>query len=141
MFRLPDPRRWNGAAADNPLLRLTLASAAGDREAHAELLAGLRERMAKGEDREISDALRSSPSAAVYRHLWELICMRADHPHADDGTLCARPFAIPLVLVAGAKRRVTLSGTVPDVGAVAALLERHGALGPVRNFALSDAMS
>jgi len=139
--QLPDPRRWHKPESKNLLLRLTLESAAGDQDAHAELLNALRACMAQDNDDQIAETLRSSPSHAVYRHFWETVCAAADFLTLDDEAVMARPFAIPIVLVAHAKRQVIIPGTIPDIGAVTALLEAHRAVGPTRNFGLSNAMS
>ncbi len=136
--RLPDPRHWNGAA-DHPLLRLVQASRSGDHAARTRLLDELHALIRNG-DAEIFAALRLVPSQVVYRHLWELTCAAIDFPRADAGPLVARLFAIPLVLVAGAKRNIVVPGIVPDTGEIGALLEAHGAVGVTRNFGLSKSL-
>ncbi|HSN40351.1 MAG TPA: hypothetical protein VLT92_09165 [Burkholderiales bacterium] len=136
--RLPDPRHWNGAA-DHPLLRLVQASRSGDHAARTRLLDELHALIRNG-DAEIFAALRLVPSQAVYRHLWELTCAAIDLPRADAGPLVARLFAIPLVLVAGAKQNIVVPGIVPDTGEIGALLEAHGAVGVTRNFGLSKSL-
>ncbi len=57
-----------------------------------------------------------------------------------DSTIVARIFALPLVIVTGSSRPATLPGVVPDIAAVTALFEQHGALGPTRNFGLGNAL-
>ena len=139
--QLPDPRFWNGQAGGNALLQLTLASTAGDPACRAQLLDELHVCIEQGRDDDIFGALRLAPSAAVYRQLWELVCAAVDRPQAGAEPVVARLFAIPLVLVAGAKSKVTLAGIVPDIGEITALLETHGAVGATRNFGLSNALS
>ena len=138
---LPDPRRWNGQPDDDPLLRLAHASLAGDRVAQTRLVEMLHECIEQGRDAEIAGALQLAPGPAIYRHLWELACAAADQPQAGDEPVVARLFAIPVVLVAGAKRKVTIPGIVPDIGEITALLETQGAVGATRNFGLSNALS
>ena len=141
MVSLPDPRFWNEDPGGNPLLRLAQASLAGDRGARTRLAEALHECIEQGRDAEIAGALRLAPGPAVYRHLWELACAAVDQPQSGDEPVVARLFAIPLVLIAGAKRKVTIPGIVPDIGEIAALLETRGAVGATRNFGLSNALS
>lgn len=141
MSQLLDPRLWRETTGDNPLLRLALSSQAGDRNARAELLNHLHACIKRGGDETISGALRSSPSHAVYHHLWECVCAAVDSPRGGAEPIIARWFAIPLVLVAGARERLTIPGIVPDIEAVTALLERHGAVGATRNFGLSNVLN
>src|SRR5690606_4949698 len=49
-------------------------------------------------------------------------------------------FALPVVLVASAPTEVTLAGVLPDLRPLHALFEHTGALGPTRNFGLSNAL-
>ena len=49
-------------------------------------------------------------------------------------------FAIPLLIVTGGKGDLTVSGVLPDIGGVQRVLEQNGALGPTRNFGLSNAL-
>jgi hypothetical protein len=55
-------------------------------------------------------------------------------------TVIARLFALPLVIVAGAKKSAEVPEALPDVAAVSALLEQHGVLGTGRNFGLGNAL-
>ena len=52
-----------------------------------------------------------------------------------------RFFAIPLVIVAGARGRSTVPGVLPEVHVLRGLLEQHGAVGVTRNFGLGNALS
>jgi len=58
----------------------------------------------------------------------------------EPGAVVARAFAIPLVIVAAATARTDIPGELPDVVALKEVLERRQALGPTRNFGLSNAM-
>lgn len=134
---LPDPRHYYEGPSDNPLLKLAIAGETG--------LAGLRDemlaRIRRGDDCEILEALRCAPSETIYRRLWELVCTSSDAAHGGDEKIIARLFAIPLVLVAGAKTRLVVPGVVPDSDAVCALLQKHGAFGVMRNIGLGNSLS
>lgn len=134
--RLPDPRRYHGGPTDNPLLRFAQEGAAGQTRLRDEICARIRQ----GDDGEILQALHCAPSCAVYRNLWEMVCAASDAALCGDERIIARLFAIPLVLVAGAKRRVVVPGVVPDIDAVSALLQKHGAFGAMRNLGLGNAL-
>lgn len=127
--------------SSDPLLHLALASQSGDPAARTRLSDELQACIRQGGDDAISAALRLSPSVVAYRHLWEQVCAAADRPQSDAGSVVARLFAIPVVLVAGAKSRITLPGIVPDIGEISALLETHGAVGATRNFGLNNTLS
>ena len=119
---------------------MATASQAGDPSAQAVLEDTLSECILRGADAEIRAALLDAPSHAVYRHLWESVCATAE-PAADaGGTLRTRLFALSLILVTGATRPVIISAIVPDIAALTALLEQHGAIGATRNFGLSNAL-
>lgn len=139
MTSLPDPRRWLAHGEDIPLLQLALASEAGDASAQQQLLDELRQCIEQRRDEEILGALRAAPDPAVYAHLWQRICTAADPQQDDGGTIVARLFAIPVVLVAGAKNRAVVPGVIPGIAEITALLDKHGALGATRNFGLSNA--
>lgn len=133
----PDPRRYYEGPSDNPLLMLATAGEAGLGRLRDEMLARIR----RSDDGEILEALRCAPSGAIYRRLWEMVCATSDAAHSGDGQIVARLFAIPLVLVAGAKTRLVVPGVVPDIDAVCALLQKHGAFGVMRNIGLGNALS
>ena len=137
--QLPDPRRWPARGADIPLLRLALASEAGDPAAQQRLLLELQHCVEQGRDEDILGALRAAPTPVAYANLWQRICAAADPQQDDGGAIVARLFAIPVVLVAGAKSRTVVSGVIPDIAEITALLEQHGAIGATRNFGLSNA--
>jgi len=71
----------------------------------------------------------------------EPVLARAAEPRAaEPGAIVARAFAIPLVIIAAATARAEIPGELPDVAALQVVLERRHALGPTRNFGLSNAM-
>jgi hypothetical protein len=136
-FLLPDPRRYHEGPTDNPLLKFAHAGEAGLAALREEILA----RIQDGDDREIQEALRCASSNATYCRMWELLCATSDAALIGAEQVIARVFAIPLVLVAGAKSRVVVPGVLPDINAVYTLLQKHGAFGEVRNIGLGNALS
>ncbi len=127
---LPDPRRFG--AGDHPFNRL----------AEDELRSEVREALIGARDEDVTAALRAAPTRAAYAKLWRTVCDVAHHAGSDQDktAVVARIFALPLVIVTGSRRPATLPGVIPDVAAVAALFEQHGALGRTRNFGFSNAL-
>ena len=135
--QIPDPRRYTvdaaaGAAADE------LARFADTAVLHRQLETWL----SRGDDTEIAAALRAAPSAAAYARLWRAVCDVAHQAGGVAGEVAgvARVFALPLVIITGSPRPASVPGVVPDIAAVTALFEQHGALGPTRNFGLGNAL-
>ena len=124
---LPEPR---AAAPANSLLHAT-APDAGESLAEA-LVAAL----AAGDDALIRTALQGGPPATV-RKVWQALA--AAVAGGGDG-IGLQLFAIPLVIVAGARTQLTLPGALPEIGKITALLEQHGAVGATRNFGLGNAL-
>jgi hypothetical protein len=125
---LPEPRVV--VAQTNPLLELAV------RDSGASLAAALAAALAGGDDGRIWAALHDG-SPAVARRVWQALAAAL-----DDGStgIALRLFAIPLVIVAGARTQLTLPGVVPEIGKITALLEHHGAVGATRNFGLGNAL-
>lgn len=138
MIGLPDPRCYGAGADDNELLRFA-SKAGGEDAATTELRSLVRHHLAAGDDAALSEALSAAPSDFVYRRLWNAICWTAEGHDAgeNDATVVARPFAIPVVVVAGARRSLRVPGALPDITEVHSLLERQGVVGTTRNFGLS----
>ena len=131
--QIPDPRRYAaGAAADAP----------GQFADDAALRRQLQTWMRGGNDAEIAAALRDAPTHAQYARIWQAVCDVAHQAAgvAGEAAIVARVFALPLVIITGSRRPAVLPGVVPDIAAVTALFERHGALGPTRNFGLGNAL-
>lgn len=138
---LPDPRHWRTPPADSRLHGLAVASLAGDAAARATLkleLGALLDDAAVTDDA-VQTVLRDAPSSACYRHLQQLLAKLVNKPERGE-TVIARLFAIPLVIVAGAKKQARLPDALPDIAAVTTLLREHGALGAGRNFGLGNAL-
>lgn len=123
---LPDPREFAPCPG-----ALWSAARAGDAAA---LRTAINAALAAGDDQAITAALRAAPQLA--RRVRDALALAVE---AGDG-IGMRFFAIPLVIVAGARAPLTLPGAVPDVAALASLLEQHGAVGATRNFGLGNAL-
>jgi hypothetical protein len=137
--RLPDPRCYSAKAGDNALSRLAFLVTDGDGAAGAGLRLQVRQRLEAEDDAALHEALGTAPSQIVYRTLWNSICAVADghDSGSGDAAVVARPFAIPVIIVAGARRSLRVPGALPDITGVHALLERQGVMGTTRNFGLS----
>jgi hypothetical protein len=134
---LQDPRRW--PKASHPLHELTLKSLAGNAAARAALKLELDALFESGTDGEIRAVLNGAPSPACYRHLQEALAKLVNKPERGE-TLIARLFALPLVIVAGARKATRLPDALPDVSAVTALLSEHGVTGADKNVGLGNAL-
>lgn len=126
---LSDPRD-TAVIANHPLL--AAAAQADD----AVLQAALRQALAAGDDAGLRAALRAQPPACAQR----VAAALAAAIDAGGEGIGLRFFAIPLVIVAGARSRSSVPGVLPEVGTICALLERHGAVGVTRNFGLGNAL-
>ena len=128
----PDPRRYGAGETGHPFTRLS----------EHELRRELRDALIHARDTDIAAALKAAPSHAAYSQLWQAVCDVAHHAgrEADETAVVARIFALPLVIVTGSARPATVPGVLPDVAAVTALFEQHGALGRTKNFGLSNAL-
>lgn len=140
--RFPDPRSYCAAGGEGTLVRLGAAACRGEDAANAALLTQLRCRLDAEDDAPLRRALAEAPSARVYRTLWDAICTVAERgaPGSEDTAIVARPFAIPVVVVGGARRALEIPAALPDVSEIQALLEKHGVLGATRNFGMSAAL-
>jgi hypothetical protein len=118
---------------------MAIASLGGDVAARAGLRLELDALLDSAIDDEVQALLRDSPAADCYRHLQQMIVKLINKPERGE-TIIARLFAIPLVMVAGAKKTLHLPDALPDIAAVTALLQEHGVLGAGRNFGLGNAL-
>ncbi|MGA0024372.1 MAG: hypothetical protein ACO3F9_06965 [Burkholderiales bacterium] len=127
---LPDPR----AAAASPDNFLLQAAREADDEA-------LRDALCHSLTREDDDAIRAALNGASPVQAQRLTqALDAAVSRARGEALGLRFFAIPLVIVAGARSRSTVPGALPEIGKIAALMEQHGAIGVTRNFGLGNAL-
>lgn len=141
MAQLPDPRRYGEFDRDDPIGVLIDRHVRGDGTARRALLDWLKDRLAGERDEDLFQAMRQIPGEAAYRKFWDLICLasQGDDPERETA-VAVHLFAIPVVLITGARARSVLPGVVGDIEAVRMLLERHGAVGATRNFGLSNAL-
>lgn len=131
---IDDPRRYGTADASRALLRL-----AEDDRQRGELTTALRDLALAGEDAQIAEALGCAPSQAAYRRIWQSLCAAVEHPVADEH-VGVRVFAIPWAIVCTSSTAATLPGVLPDVEALARVLEAGGVFGGSRNLGLGNAL-
>lgn len=139
---LADPRRYAPLSSN---LLVTLARQAleqGSAMQHgnpAQMLElGVERALREGDDPLIEQALAESTSHAVFRVLAGALdsALKA----SGEAALHLRIFAIPVLLVTGGRGPLTLPGVVTDIGELTKLFELHGTLGPMKNFALGNAL-
>lgn len=130
MPALPDPRRYPQGAR-HPLL---------DLPGEGELLREMERLLATHQDEEVHRALGAAPGREAYSRLWNALCVASEASGARGETVATRVFAIPVVIVSGARQRATLAAVLPEVEALAEVLRRCGALGATRNFGLGNAL-
>ncbi|MBI3068417.1 MAG: hypothetical protein HYY79_05965, partial [Betaproteobacteria bacterium] len=135
MIRFPDPRNFAPGAADNRLLHL-----AGNPQREQELSDTLRSLLETRADGGIREALRLAPCRDIYVRLWDALCATMDERPAAADDLVTRVFALPCVIVCRARRKAVIPGVLPDIGAIAGTLEKHGAFGPSRNVGIANAL-
>lgn len=137
--QLPDPRPWPAPDDASSLGAMAQKSLRGDVAARAALRLELDQLMEAGDDAALNQLLRAAPSAEAYRHVQQMLAKLVNKPERGE-TVIARLFALPLVMVAGARQAAQIPDVLPDVGAVMALFEQHGVLGAGRNFGLGNAL-
>ena len=138
-LNLPDPRPWRVPDTSSALNEMARKSLRGDVAARAALRLELDRMMVAGDDAALNALLRDALSADAYRHLQQMIAKLVNKPERGESVI-ARLFALPLVIVAGARQALQIPDALPDVGAVTALFEEHGVLGSGRNFGLGNAL-
>jgi hypothetical protein len=143
---LPDPRPRAASPADHPLAaRLDAVLAANDAgdggRAEAGLAKLLRRMLASGEDPAV-DALIGRVGDPAARVLIRALDT-AIHGGDEDapGSLVARVFLLPVVFITAGRAPAEVSGALPDAAHLAGLMRRAGALGPVENFGLGNALA
>jgi hypothetical protein len=150
---LPDPRVFPAAADASPALArchalaaASLGAATGaDADASDDAIAAtLAEWLRAGDGDALAALLASSPSIDVRRHLGRMLARLAVARTDADSGLAVTLFAIPVVIVAAAQgepdAHALLSGVLPDVRALDAILREQGALGGNRSVALANVL-
>lgn len=144
MGYLPEPRRFGGGSVTDELIALTARARQADDLARPAALHALRaaveQCLEQDDEVRLKAVLASVPDAGSYRMLWEAIARSIDTPSLATGAVVARSFALPVVFVAASSKAARVSGQLADVAAMQALFERSNALGPTRNFGLSNAL-
>lgn len=153
MNELPDPRRYPPASAADPaafnLHQLAARSLAAPTSQDADALdraigSALEGLLAQHDGAALAAVLDSAPTLAVHRHLWRTLSRLAGAARGANDSLGVTLFAIPVVIVAalasGSSAPARLSGVVPDIAALVAVLREHGALSGNRSFALGNAL-
>ncbi len=136
---LTDPRVWRVAPEGSALHELAAASLNGNVAARATFKLELDTVLENGGDDALQALLRGAPSVDCYRHIQQALAKLVNKPARGEAVI-ARLFAIPLVIVAGAKTQTRVPDALPDITAVSALLEQHGVLGTGRSFGLGNAL-
>ncbi|HWI15888.1 MAG TPA: hypothetical protein VNT02_16600 [Burkholderiales bacterium] len=129
---LPDPRRY-GNSAQSELAQLA-------EDGGAPLAAAVSRALERGDDAGILAAYAAAASRAAYRNLWEAVAVAVEAAPADAAVV-ARVFAMPWLLVCGARARTTLPGVLSDVSALTKVLEDSGALGANRNLGFANTLT
>ena len=145
MTTLPDPRRTTELPVGHPLAAmLAAATSASAVTAHAAavamLAATIRRLLASSEATTVAAALQAPLPAATVRALVAAVDAAINGPGpGEEGSVLARVFLLPVLLVSAGTAPAGVAGVVPDIAEVTALLKRAGALGAVENFGLGNA--
>lgn len=103
------------------------------------LVSRLRALAATGADAEIQRVLGAAASQLEYARLWRALCEAIEKPSVDDA-VAPRVFTIPWVIVAGGSAPARVACVLPDVEALAGVLQEHGVFGGSRALGLSNAL-
>lgn len=132
-MRLPD--LWQQVpGGGHPLLDLAKS------QPESALVNAMRQRLDRRADEDVLRALAAAPDRQTYSRLWQALCAAAEGPGAPGDAVMTTVFALPLVIVSGARRNATLPGVLSDVNAVSGELEQAGALGGSRSFGFGNAL-
>ncbi|MEO8753097.1 MAG: hypothetical protein ABI624_10500 [Casimicrobiaceae bacterium] len=132
-------------AALHALAEASLAAATGQQaSAYDQVLGEALDRLLQPDAGDgLAQALGSSPSAAIYRHMWRLLAER-ERAGAPQPAHLVRLFALPVIIVAGSEEATSapamLPAVLPEAAAYAALLREHGALAGNETVALGNAL-
>lgn len=130
---VPDPRRYGASEKRrNELNEIASADVAALRAA---VLGALH----RDDDGALRMALGAAPDRDAYLALWNAICGATERPEGDPALYTAL-FAMPVVLVCGARVPAELPCVLPETGELVQLLEKHGALGANRNTGFGNGM-
>jgi hypothetical protein len=94
----------------------------------------------QGDEPRLERLFAAAEDATTYRVLHDALARSIDIPPESPHGAIARSFAIPIVFVAAASQPATVRARLVDIEAIRALFARSGALGPTRNFGVSNAL-
>jgi hypothetical protein len=117
-----------------------LLDLAAETDAESALVSAVRERLDRRADAELRQALSLAPDRESYLRLWRALCAAVDSAADPDAAIVTAVFAMPIVIVSGARLPASLPGVLGDVDALADVLSRAGALGASRSFGFSNAL-
>jgi len=142
MKSLPDPRRYL-ASPTHPLAMLAADAAQQgcalqQHQAGRRLVERVVDRLSAGDDAAIAGALAEAGSRAAYSALQRALEI-ALQPE-PDAAVSLQLFALPVLFVTGGRAPLRLPGALPDLAAVQKLFVDHGAVGPLRNLGLGNAL-
>jgi hypothetical protein len=142
MKTLPDSRNYPSFSS-NSLVALAQqalrhGSATQHKRAAEDLSDAIGRALGAGDDGLIAQALAQSTSHAVYRMLAAALATALKAP--GEATLHLRIFAIPILIVTGGRGPLILPALAVDIGELKHVFDVHGALGPMKNFGLSNAL-
>ena len=123
------------AAAASP------ATSADRANAQSALVNTIRRSLSDGDATSVTEALHAPLPSASARALIAAVDAAINGPSAEEqGSVLARVFLLPLLLVSAGKAPATVPGVVPDITELTTLMKRAAALGAVENFGLGNAM-
>lgn len=128
---MADPRRFPQQSAD-PFVAAQAADSA------AALTARYAATLDAGDDAAARDSLARAPSPAAYRALQQALDRAVE---AQGDPIGVRLFAFPLLIVTGGRSGARVSGVVPAIDRVSAILREAGVLGQTQNVSLSAALA
>jgi hypothetical protein len=139
---LTDPRVFPASA--DPIVDLARRSLTAEIPVHQqkldeELRGALRAALLADDGDTLEAAIERAPAPDVGRHVWRRLA--EVFATVEGEVLVTRTFAIPVVLVAGAKKEATVPCLLTDRDAVTEILLGHGALGGNKNFTVANGLS
>ncbi len=127
---LPDPRLFSSVQPKNMLVQQVNALLAEPekRQFHQDSLHFLMEdRLRREADDDLGAAMSLAPTPEAYKVLWQTLGGILAGPIEGQAN-SAIVFAIPLIIVAGVKGKLTLPSRLKDTDAIKAVLAQHGVI-------------
>ena len=143
VVELPDPRRF-ATGELSPLMRAAQKLAKAEPISRQPLLVELARMISAmleaGDESVVREAMQNPCSSAAARALYQALDS-ALAPATGNGAVNLHLFAMPVLVVVGAKSTRRVSGVLPEPDSIRALFEQSGALGHCRNFGISNALT